>query len=209
MAELWLFIAALVVVYLVPGPDMILLMQTGASHGRAHSLATAVGLAGARAAHVALAGLGLAALLEAAPIAFEIVRIAGAAYLVWLGIGILRARFPMPGETASHFAGMRRSLLIAAQRGLLTNLLNPKALLFCSVLLPQFVEPGDSVAMQFLLLGIILVVIGIVFDLTYAIFGTALGRWLAGRRTVQGAQRWIFASLLIGFGVRLALSERM
>lgn len=201
-----MFVTALVVVYLVPGPDMILLLQTAASHGRAHALATAVGLAAARATHVALAAFGLAALLETAPVAFDIVRIAGAAYLIWLGITILRAPSLLLGEAFSAITDMRHSLLIAGKRGLLSNLLNPKALLFGSVLLPQFIQPGQGGAAQFLLLDVILVLIGMVFDVAYAIVGTGLGRWLARHRAVHSAQRWILASLLIGFGLRLALA---
>ena len=90
MAGLWLFFMALTVVYLLPGPDMILLLQTGARQGKGAALATAVGLGIARGCHVALAALGLATLFKAAPWTFDIVRLAGAAYLLWLGIQCLR-----------------------------------------------------------------------------------------------------------------------
>ncbi|QJP16471.1 LysE family translocator [Starkeya sp. ORNL1] len=206
MGELWIFIGALAVAYLVPGPDMILLLQTGASQGRARALATAIGLAAARAAHVALAGLGLAALLRTAPVAFDIVRVAGAAYLIWLGIGILRAPSLLPDESGGP-ADRPRSHASAVMRGLLTNLLNPKALLFCSVLLPQFIRPEHgSVGAQFLLLGAILVTVGIAFDVLYAFTGSTLGNWLARHRLAKLAQRWGFAALLIGFGTRLAIA---
>jgi len=204
MGELSIFIGALAGAYLVPGPDMILLLQTGAAQGRKHALAAAVGLAAARGTHVALAGLGLAALLRTAPLAFEIVRVAGAAYLIWLGIAILRApsAFPDGSEGSADGTGSYSS---AALKGLLTNLLNPKALLFCSVLLPQFIRPDHgSVGAQFLLLGVILIGVGIAFDIAYAFSGSTLGHWIARRRSVAMAQRWAFAALLIGFGARLA-----
>lgn len=82
MPNLWIFISALVVVYLLPGADMILLLQTGATEGRAHAIATALGLAAARVIHVALAAFGLATLLRASPVAFDVMRYAGMAYLV-------------------------------------------------------------------------------------------------------------------------------
>lgn len=208
MAELSIFVGALAVAYLVPGPDMVLLLQTGASYGRAHALATAVGLAAARTAHVALAAVGLATLLKTAPLVFEIVRIAGAAYLIWLGIGILRTQSPLPEGDDWFPPPTRRSFCAAARRGVLTNLLNPKALLFCSVLLPQFVGFGHDVAGQFLLLGVILVTMGIAFDIAYTFLGRALGRWLRRHPVAQVVQRWVVASLLVGFGVRLALSNR-
>ena len=150
----------------------------------------------------------LAALLQAAPVAFDIVRLVGVAYLVWLGIGILRSPSLLQDGTAAGSAGplpYRTSI----RRGLLTNLLNPKALLFCSVLLPQFVRPDHgSVPQQFLLLGAVLVVVGLAFDAIYATAGAGLGRWVARHPIAQAIQRWTFASLLIGFGARLALAGR-
>lgn len=209
MTELSIFVGALAVAYLVPGPDMILLLHTGASRGRAQALAAAVGLAAARAMHVALAGLGLAALLRAAPLAFEIVRLVGAAYLVWIGIGILRARSLLP-EGEGDPQERPHCYASAVRRGLLTNLLNPKALLFCSVLLPQFIRPElGSVAAQFVLLGTILVGVGGAFDAVYALTGSSLGNWLARCRPARIIQRWAFAALLIGFGTRLAMAGKL
>jgi len=209
IADLWIFVGALAVAYLVPGPDMVLVLQTGALKGRAQAFAVAIGLAVARALHVLLAAIGLAALLRTAPWVFEIVRVAGAAYLIWLGVAILRARSPSPEGMAIQASDNGRSWLTAARRGFLTNVLNPKALLFCSVLLPQFVRvEHGSVPGQFLLLGTILVAIGLIFDLIYAGAAAALGRWLDRHPLVQNCQRWAFGSLLIGFGTRLALSPR-
>jgi threonine/homoserine/homoserine lactone efflux protein len=186
---------------------MILLLQTGALRGATHALATAVGLATARATHIALAALGLAALLETAPLVFDAIRIGGAAYLIWLGLGILRAPSLLPDGSAELGERPGASYLSAAGRGLFTNLLNPKALLFCSVLLPQFVRPElGSVGPQFLLLGAILVAVGLFFDVVLAFAGSTLGRWLARHRTVQLVQRWAFATLLVGFGTRMAIA---
>lgn len=209
MTDLWIFVGALAVAYLIPGPDMVLILHTGVLQGRAYALAVAIGLALARAIQVFLAAAGLAALLRTAPWAFEAVRVAGAAYLIWLGIGILRSRSLSPegpGPTASDDS---RAWSHAMVRGLLTNLLNPKALLFCSVLLPQFVRPENgSVPGQFMLLGTILVAIGLMFDLTFAGAGATLSRWNARHLIAQVVQRWTFATLLIGFGLRLALAQR-
>lgn len=209
MTDMTMFIGALAVAYLLPGPDMVLMLQTSAVHGRSHVLATAGGLALARALHVGLAAAGLAALLRTAPLAFEIARFAGAAYLVWLGIAILSDRPHAVGAEPPATQRRLHSRRAALARGLLTNLLNPKALLFCSVLLPQFIRPGDgSVGAQFLLLGTILVGLGLGFDLLYARLGTALARWMARHPAVQRVQRWTFAALLVLFGIRLALANR-
>lgn len=208
MVELWIFIGALTVAYLVPGPDMVLLLQTGTVRGPWHALATAIGLGAARGTHVALAALGLATLLRTAPIAFEIVKFGGSIYLVWLGVGILRAHSLLP-EQAAHTTNRPATYRNDIGRGLLTNILNPKALLFCSVLLPQFIDPAEgSVAAQFLFLGIVLVGVGFAFDAVFAFAGSALGRFLLRHPIAQAIQKWLFASLLIGFGARLAFSGR-
>ncbi|PTT03367.1 LysE family translocator [Pseudomonas sp. HMWF006] len=208
MASLWLFFLALAVVYLLPGPDMILLLQTGARQGRGAALATATGLAIARSCHVALAALGLAALFKAAPWTFEVVRLAGAAYLLWIGIQCLRSTL-VPNLNTGDVAGMPGQWCEAIRRGVLTNLLNPKALLFCSVLLPQFiVAEGAPVLTQFAVLGALLVGIGLLFDSAYALTGAALGRWLQHSPTAQRVQQWLFGSLLIGFAVRLTFVQQ-
>lgn len=207
MVELWLFLGALSIAYLVPGPDMVLLLQLGALQGRGRALAAAAGLALARATHVTLAALGLAALLRTAPWAFDAVRTIGAAYLIWIGIALLRGGALVPAADGRMVpTGTYRG---SFAKGLLTNLLNPKALLFCSVLLPQFVHPqSGSVALQFLILGTILVAVGVAFDVLCALVGESVGRWLSGRPLVQRAQRWLFGSLLVAFGIKLAISER-
>ncbi|MHC8303447.1 LysE family translocator [Pseudomonas sp. PB3P13] len=208
VSELWPFLMALAVVFLLPGPDMILLLQTGARHGKGSALATAIGLGVARACHVALAALGLAALFKAAPWTFDVVRYAGAAYLLWIGIQCLRTTLLPPAESAASNPGPTQ-WRAAIQRGLLTNLLNPKALLFCSVLLPQFIEPhAGSVLGQFAILGVALVVVGLVFDSTYAFAGVALGRWLQRNPGAQRLQQWLFGSLLIGFAMRLTFVQQ-
>ncbi|ALI01424.1 LysE family translocator [Pseudomonas sp. FW306-02-F02-AA] len=208
MAELWMFFLALAVVYLLPGPDMILLLQTGARQGKAAALATAIGLAIARGCHVALAALGLATLFKAAPWTFEVVRLAGAAYLLWLGIQCLRSNM-LPNLNANGTAAAKLAWRAAIQRGLLTNLLNPKALLFCSVLLPQFIDPqAGPVLTQFATLGVLLVVAGLLFDSGYALIGAWLGRWLERSPSAQRMQQWLFGSLLIGFALRLTFVQQ-
>lgn len=208
MQGLWLFFMALAVVYLLPGPDMILLLQTGARQGKGAALATAVGLGIARGCHVALAALGLAALFKAAPWTFDVVRLAGAAYLLWIGIQCLRTTM-LPSLTSADTIGEKPRWGAAIRRGLLTNLLNPKALLFCSVLLPQFIDPQSGPVLgQFATLGVVLVSVGLLFDSAYALVGAALGRWLQSSPSAQRLQQWLFGSLLIGFAVRLTFVQQ-
>lgn len=203
--DIGVFLLALAMVYLLPGPDMILLLHTGAREGVRAALATALGLALARACHVALAATGLALLFRTAPWTFDVVRIGGGIYLAWIGLQLLRAPVGLP--VAEGVAGKSStSYRHAFRRGLLTNLLNPKALLFCSVLLPQFIQPQNGpLALQFALLGAVLVVVGLGFDGFYAASGERMGRWLARHQMMQRVQQWGFGGILLGFGVRLAL----
>ncbi|MBN3863725.1 LysE family translocator [Pseudomonas frederiksbergensis] len=208
MTELWLFFMALAVVYLLPGPDMILLLQTGARQGKGAALATALGLGVARGCHVALAALGLATLFRTAPWTFDLVRLAGATYLLWIGIQCLRTTM-LPSLNGANATTDKPRWPEAIQRGLLTNLLNPKALLFCSVLMPQFINPqAGPVLAQFATLGMLLVGVGLLFDSAYALVGAALGRWLQRSPSAQRVQQWLFGSLLIGFAVRLTFVQQ-
>jgi threonine/homoserine/homoserine lactone efflux protein len=155
-----------------------------------------------------LAALGLAALFKAAPWTFEVVRLAGAAYLLWIGIQCLRTTMLPNLNGEGEIAGKPR-WRASIQRGLLTNLLNPKALLFCSVLLPQFINPqAGPVLAQFAVLGVILVGVGLLFDSAYALAGAALGRWLQRSPSAQRVQQWLFGSLLIGFALRLTFVQQ-
>ena len=207
------YIAALFVVYAVPGPDMALVLQTSIGRGVRSGLAAAGGLGLARATHVTLSACGVAALLRSAPWLYDVVRYGGAVYLAWVGIQIFRSPvFALPdgttaGSTADAAANIEsRPLRAAFVKGLLTNLLNPKALLFCSVLLPQFVRPeAGPVALQMVELGLVLLVIGACFDVMYAIGAARIAGWMRAHPLAQTLQRWTFSAALIGFALRLSL----
>jgi threonine/homoserine/homoserine lactone efflux protein len=199
------YIAALFVVYAVPGPDMALVLQTSIGRGARTGLAAAGGLGLARATHVTLSACGVAALLRSAPWLYEVVRYGGAVYLAWVGIQIFRSPvFALPEGGASN-AGPQ-PLRAAFVKGLLTNLLNPKALLFCSVLLPQFVRPeAGPVALQMVELGLVLLAVGACFDALYAIGAARIAGWMRTHPLAQTLQRWTFSAALIGFALRLSL----
>ncbi|MBC8724730.1 LysE family translocator [Paraburkholderia sp. 31.1] len=216
------YVAALIVVYAVPGPDMALILQTSIARGVRSGFAAAAGLGVSRATHVTLSACGMAALLRNAPWLYDAVRYAGAVYLAWVGIQIFRSPgFALPAgsrdgqaagaprveSTASSDAGNAvRPLRTAFVKGLLTNLLNPKALLFCSVLLPQFARPeAGPVAWQMIELGVVLLVIGACFDALYAIGAARIANWMRVHPLAQTVQRWTFSAALIGFALRLSL----
>ncbi|WP_027801709.1 LysE family translocator [Paraburkholderia dilworthii] len=207
------YIAALLVVYAVPGPDMALILQTSIGRGAQSGFAAAGGLGVARATHVTLSACGAAALLRNAPWLYDVVRYGGAVYLAWVGIQIFRSpMFALPDAGAAHdqaggaLEPGTRPLRAAFVKGLLTNLLNPKALLFCSVLLPQFLRPeAGPVALQMIELGAVLLAVGMCFDLTYAVGAARIARWMRAHPLAQTLQRWTFSAALIGFALRLSL----
>jgi threonine/homoserine/homoserine lactone efflux protein len=202
------FIAALIVVYAIPGPDMALILQTSIARGSRKGLTAAGGLAVSRATHVTLSACGVAALLKAAPWLYEIVRYGGAAYLAYIAIQIFRSPiFALKPESgAAAPAGEGSAWRQAFVKGLLTNLLNPKALLFCSVLLPQFVRPAAGpVSFQVAELGVILVIVGALFDALYALGAARISIVLRQYPLAQTLQRWTFSAALIGFALRLSL----
>ena len=208
MGDLLLFFMALLAIYLAPGPDMILVLGTTVSEGPRHAIATAVGLAGARSIHVLLAAVGLAALFASQPWTYHTVRLLGAAYLFYLGWQFLRKTSSLPAQSDLATAGVTKPGYLAAfRRGLATNLLNPKSLIFCSVLLPQFIHPELSgVAGQFAVLALILVLTGFAFDLAYALLGRGLWALTSASARYQKAQNSVFALLMMGIGVKVALS---
>jgi threonine/homoserine/homoserine lactone efflux protein len=201
---LWVFIGALAVIYALPGPDMALVLQTSATRGLRHGLAVAAGLASARATHVMLSALGVAALLRSAPWIYEGVRVVGGLYLAYIAVKIFRSPAfgleAVPGDVAAP------TFRSAFAKGVLSCILNPKALLFCSVLLPQFVRPeAGPVWSQVTELGVVLVICGLMFDVTLASGAVRISGWLRRHPRAQTVQRWTFSAALIAFAVRLSM----
>ncbi|MBU9645757.1 LysE family translocator [Burkholderia gladioli] len=201
-----LYVAALAAIYALPGPDMALLLQTGINRGMRPGFAAAAGLGIARAAHVTLSACGVAALLRTAPWLYDLVRYGGAAYLVYVAWQIFRSPPFAMNAAAAAVTARSGALRQAFVKGLLTNLLNPKALLFCSVLLPQFVRPeAGSVGLQVSLLGALLVATGIVFDSAYVSGASRIAAWMRAHPLAQTVQRYTFALALFAFAARLSM----
>ncbi|EHP40917.1 lysine exporter protein LysE/YggA [Cupriavidus basilensis OR16] len=197
------FIGALAVVYALPGPDMALVLQTSTGRGIRHGLATVAGLAMARAAHVTLSACGVAALLRAAPWLYQGIRVAGGLYLAYVAIQIFRS--PAFGMGSGSGTAPPVPLRACVAKGALSSILNPKALLFCSVLLPQFVDPhGAPVWSQVLELGVVLVLTGVAFDLACVFGAVRLTGWLRRSPRAQTVQRWSFSAALLAFAARIS-----
>jgi len=210
LPNLSLFIAALTAAYLLPGPDMAMIVSTALSQGVRSGLLAALGLAASRSLHMALSALGLATLFHAHPLLFDGVRWIGAAYLAWLGWKVATGQGPDSGAPAAPplpSAVLAPAGWTALGRGFLTNLLNPKALMFCALLLPQFIVKGSPLLPQYLLLGVVLVLVGAFFDVLYVTLAARFtGRVLASGLWVRLAKT-AFGGVFGLAALRLALGD--
>jgi len=205
--DLALFVGAALLLNLTPGPDMLFVAGTGAARGRAAGLMAALGVGAGCLFHTLLAALGLSALLAASELAFNAVKWAGAAYLVWTGVQMLRAR----PAAATAEAPARRSGSPFWQ-GALTNALNPKVALFFLAFLPQFIEAGaPGQALALLVLGSFFNIGGTAVNLVVALAASGAAAGLATRGGGGRMGAWLqraAGALFIGLGVKLALSSR-
>ncbi|HET7792184.1 MAG TPA: LysE family translocator [Rhizobacter sp.] len=204
--DLPLFVVAGLLLNLTPGADLLYVAGNTAAGGRRAGMLAALGIGVGCLFHVTLAALGLSALLAASELAFTVVKWLGAAYLVWMGIGMWRTR---GAATAGSTAYDPRRVF---WRGALTNALNPKVALFFLAFLPQFITPGSShQALAFALLGLVFTVNGTLVTLAMAwLAGTARERW-AGRAGSGRLGPWlqrVAGALFVGLGVKLALGSR-
>ena len=197
LSTLGLFAIACLALTATPGPDMLLIASRSASQGRASGLATYAGIAAGTYCHALAAAFGLSQLFLAAPIVYDIVRYAGAAYLAYLAWKAFRSDGALPAPAAGL---PRHSRARIFRQGLLTNLLNPKMALFVLALFPQFVHPETgSVAGQILVLATVLNLIGLLVNglviLTASSIGAALSRCMRFRRAPQILLGTVFAGL--------------
>ena len=192
-----------------PGPALLYTIAQTLARGRRGGLMAALGIHLGGYAHVLAATLGLSALFRHVPELFLVVKIAGALYLVWLGIGMLRSGddfATLPGAASGVPA---KSVPRALVDSFIVELLNPKVALFFIAFLPQFVDPAGSLPVwtQFLILGVIVNVAFSSADLIAVLFTSALaGRLKRSGRALRIARR-VGGALLIGLGARLALDR--
>ncbi len=207
--SLGVFAATVFVVNATPGVDMMFTLARTLRHGVAGGLVAALGVAAGCVVHTLVAAFGLAALLAASGTAFALVKWAGAAYLVWLAIGMLRAS-GSAAEVAAPTVERAASpgLWQLFRQGVLTNVLNPKIAIFFLALLPQFIDAGaPDKLLAFLFLGAWFVVQGALFLVAFVLLVAPLRRWRASpawRRGLNAAG----AAIFVWLAARLALVER-
>ena len=204
--DLLLFMAAVLVLNATPGVDLLLTVTRTLQGGARAGMAAALGINAGCVVHALAAAFGLAALLAVSATAFAIVKWAGAAYLLWLAIGMLREAWAGRAPASAADRAVPRSVMADFRTGLLTNVLNPKVLLFFLAFLPQFIRPETSdKTTAFLLLGAVFVVQSTLFLAAVVALAARARRVEAPpalARTLQALGGTVFAALAL----RLALA---
>jgi threonine/homoserine/homoserine lactone efflux protein len=205
-ANIALFVAASLAVIVAPGPDNIYVLTRGVAQGREVALASAWGMCSGLLFHTTLAAVGLSAILARSAAAFSVVKYAGAAYLIYLGVRALLSKEEFASPEAEAPAARLRGFFL---RGLTMNLLNPKVAVFFLAFLPQFARPEtDGAALRLVALGLVFALLSVVVFSAIALFSGILGDRLSKNPRFANALRWLTGCVLVGLGVRLALSGR-
>ena len=200
-SAIWLFCAAALALLAIPGPAVLYIVMQSAEQGRRVGLASVAGIHLGTLVHVAAATAGLSAVIVASATAFSVVKYAGAAYLVYLGVRKLLERAPVNG-IERRGEPLRRAFM----RGVLVNVLNPKTALFFLAFLPQFVDADrGAVWSQVLVLGLLFVGLGLVSDSLYALAAGTVGGLL---RRQRAALRYGSGIVYIGLGAAAAAVKR-
>jgi len=199
------FILAALALNLTPGADMTFVAAQSMSAGPRAGFAGSIGVGTGGLAHTLFAAVGPAALVAANPVAFEIIRYAGATYLVWMAIQMIRTPPHLGADNETGSVNLAR----AFSRGFLTNLLNPKVIVFILAFLPQFVDQGaGQIGLQILLLGAIFSTGGTMVLIAVALAGGRLASSLNKHPMAPRIIGWISGTLIGGLAIGLLLSAR-
>ena len=207
MPEKAAFVAFLIAAFalnLAPGPDMLYVIGRSVGQGRKAGIVSSLGVFVGCWVHILAAAFGIAALLRSSPLAFNVVRYAGAAYLIYLGIKMLAQKTDLTSQQLKA-----ESLGAIFRQGAITNMLNPKVAIFFLAFLPQFVDARrGNVVLQILLLGLIFNVGGTLVNLAVAYAGGTLGELLRRNQSIARLQRRFTGLIFVGLGLRLAWQRR-
>ena len=204
-STLMLFSAAAVVLTATPGPDMLLIASRSVSQGRSAGFLTYAGIAAGTYCHAIAAALGLSQLFVTVPLAYEIVRWAGCAYLLYLAYKTIRSKSSAfaPSAGLKKLSGKR-----IFSEGLATNILNPKMALFVLALFPQFIDPNGSILIQTVALASILNGVGFLVSGAVILLGTSIRHRLSAVSRFPKLPQYLLASVFTGLACRLALGSR-
>lgn len=205
-SQVTLFGVASIALILTPGPDMLYVIARTIGQGKRAGIVSAFGVCFGILVHTGSAAIGLSALLMTSALAYNIVKYAGAAYLIYLGIRTILSR-----EQDNHFKTPQVGISLAKtfSQGVLSNVLNPKVALFFLAFMPQFVDPSKGeIGLQIVTLGLIFVIMGLCWLVLVALLTSYLGNRLQSNSKWKRFQQWFTGSILVFLGARLALSEQ-
>jgi len=204
--SLLLFAAAALLMVLTPGPNMIYLISRTVCQGRKAGVISLFGVAAGFLVHMFAAALGIAAIFLAVPLAYELLKWAGAAYLLWLAWQAVGPGAGSPFEARQLPPDGPGKLFLM---GFLTNVLNPKIAVFYLAIFPQFIDPAQgSVLVQSVLLGCVQIAVSFSVNLLITLSAARLAAWFGRNPAWLAVQRYLMGFVLAGLAVRLALEER-
>jgi RhtB (resistance to homoserine/threonine) family protein len=205
----WSFVVAITLLSLTPGVDTLLVIRNTARGGVRDGIATSVAICCGLFVHATVSALGISLILLQSAVAFNVLKLAGAAYLIWLGVQSLRAARrgrALAVDGAMHGAASP-SRLQAVKEGFVSNVLNPKTIVFYMAFLPQFIAPGDPALVKSLWLAGVHFVIANIWQISVVLMVGRANRWLASAR-VGRALNGLTGSVLVAFGIKLAFEQR-
>lgn len=198
--EWWFaYLLTSIILSLSPGSGAINTMTTAISHGYRGASASIAGLQTGLGIHIVLVGVGLGTLFSRSVIAFEVLKWAGAAYLIWLGIQQWRAAGAIVLNTMANTQSRSRLF----KRAVFVNLTNPKSIVFLAALFPQFILPQEPQLMQYVVLGVTTIVVDIIVMIGYATLATRIAGWIKGPKQMKALSK-VFGSLFMLIGALLA-----
>jgi len=204
LSTLLYFLGASVALTVAPGPDNIFIMTQGVARGRKPAIITALGMCSGISVHTTAVAFGISAVFYSSVIAFNVVKYAGAAYLLFLACKTLKDRTAIKLSLADD-----RPAPALFKRGFIMNVLNPKVAMFFLAFLPQFVTPNTGyVPLQMLLLGVIFMVQAVIIFCLIGYFSGAIGSVILARPKIAKYFDWLTAGVFASLGVKLALAER-
>ncbi|BBV53317.1 homoserine/homoserine lactone efflux protein [Citrobacter portucalensis] len=198
--EWWFaYLLTSIILSLSPGSGAINTMTTAISHGYRGASASIAGLQTGLGIHIVLVGVGLGTLFSRSVIAFEVLKWAGAAYLIWLGIQQWRAAGAIDLNTMANTQSRSRLF----KRAVFVNLTNPKSIVFLAALFPQFILPQEPQLMQYVVLDVTTIVVDIIVMIGYATLATRIAGWIKGPKQMKALNK-VFGSLFMLIGALLA-----
>jgi len=201
---LWLFFITSILLALTPGPDNWFVMAQAAQNGRLAGLIVTLGLCTGLLVHTSAVALGLAAIIQTSPLAFTVLKIIGAAYLLFLAWQAFQAA----GKTKSADQIIQIEIGKLYQRGIIMNLTNPKVSIFFLAFLPQFINPNQgTIIIQFLILGGLFILATILVFGTISFLAGALGNSLRQSTQAQKWLNWLAGAIFTGLALKLLVSQ--